>query len=177
LANAIPAKHDPNNMSARASALDPSSHTRRRLALNKRNASCARTSDTGFFFNAEVRASMACTMASMPVAAVTRGGTDRVKLPSSTAASGNRWGLTMPIFELVPVVTMEIGVTSLPVPAVVGTWTNGNRVPTHWSTPYKSGNVWVVVPCRKATTFATSMDDPPPNPRTPSTPAAASVAW
>ena len=68
---------------------------------------------------------MACTMASMPVAAVTWAGSPRVRSASSRARSGSRIGDTTPILVVAPVVMIAIWVTSEPVPAVVGTATIG----------------------------------------------------
>ena len=45
------------------------------------------------------------------------------------ATSGRSTGETTAIFSLLPVVTTEIGVTSEPVPAVVGTRSSGRRGP------------------------------------------------
>ena len=53
-----------------------------------------------------------------------------VRAGSRSAISGRIKGDTTPIFSLLPVVIIEIGVTSDPVPAVVGTNTNGRRGPT-----------------------------------------------
>ena len=44
-----------------------------------------------------------------------------VSAASRIAMSGSKIGDTTPILVVAPVVTIEIGVTSLPVPAVVGT--------------------------------------------------------
>ena len=46
----------------------------------------------------------------------------------------------MPVLLVAPVVTMEIGVTSEPVPAVVGTKMSGKRGACALPTPYKSDN-------------------------------------
>ncbi len=78
---------------------------------------------------------MACTMASMPVAAVTAGGRPRVRSASSNARSGSSRGETTPILVVSPVVMMAICVTSEPVPAVVGTWISGRRWPLALPTP------------------------------------------
>ena len=65
---------------------------------------------------------------------------------------------------------MDIGVTSDPVPAVVGTCIRGSRPPSSMSTPYmlsKSG--WEEEgddEARCATTLATSRELPPPKPIT-----------
>ena len=66
-------------------------------------------------------------MASMPVAAVTCGGRPSVSSGSRIAQSGSSRGETTPFFSVVGVVTMAIGVTSEPVPAVVGTSSSGRR--------------------------------------------------
>ena len=54
---------------------------------------------------------------------------------TSTAQSGRSFGATTPFFSVLGVVTMEIGVTSEPVPAVVGTRISGRRSPLARPTP------------------------------------------
>ena len=71
----------------------------------------------------------------MPVAAVTAGGRPSVSSGSSMAQSGRRRGETTPFFSVVGVVTMAIGVTSEPVPAVVGASRSGRRCPLAKPTP------------------------------------------
>ena len=66
---------------------------------------------------------------STPVAAVTWGGRPSVSSASSRATSGMRQADTTPCFTVAPVVTMEMGVTSEPVPAVVGIRISGSRGP------------------------------------------------
>ena len=78
---------------------------------------------------------MACTIASIPVAAVTWDGKPKVKLASSKAMSGKSTEETTPALVVSPVVTMAIGVTSEPVPAVVGINISGKRFPRMASTP------------------------------------------
>ena len=78
---------------------------------------------------------MAWTMASTPVAAVTAAGRPSVRSGSSSAMSGRSRGETTPILVCAPVVTMEIGVTSEPVPAVVGASKQGRRGPLALPTP------------------------------------------
>ena len=70
---------------------------------------------------------MACTMASMPVAAVMCAGKFWVKFASKIATSAYKTGDTMPVLVVSPVVIIEMGVTSEPVPAVVGTRMRGKR--------------------------------------------------
>ena len=48
------------------------------------------------------------------------------------AVSAYSTGETIPIFVVSPVVTMEIGVTSEPVPAVVGIKISGRRAVVTW---------------------------------------------
>ena len=86
---------------------------------------------------------MAWTMASMPVAAVTAGGRPSVSMGSSRAISGSSWGDTTPVLVVSPVVTMAMGVTSDPVPAVVGIWISGRRSPVTLPMPYISDSGWL----------------------------------
>ncbi|MCY1440385.1 hypothetical protein D9M71_566580 [compost metagenome] len=80
-----------------------------------------KASEMQFFLSLLVNDSIACTIASMPVIAVMAGGTPNVSVPSRSATSGSSRGDTTPFFSSFGVVRMEIGVTSEPVPAVVGT--------------------------------------------------------
>jgi hypothetical protein len=74
-------------------------------------------------------------MASMPVAAVTWAGKPSVNSGSRIAQSGSNLGETTPFFSVVGVVTIAIGVTSEPVPAVVGASNSGRRSPLARPTP------------------------------------------
>ena len=65
----------------------------------------------------------------MPVAAVVCAGSPIVKSGSKIAISGKIIAEETPFFSSSPTVIIEIGVTSEPVPAVVGTKTNGNLGP------------------------------------------------
>ena len=94
-----------------------------------RSAAKARASLMGLRWS-QVHASMAWHMASRPVAAVTRGGSDCVMRGSRKAASGIMQGEIYS--SLTPRVGWRMtatGVHSLPVPAVVGTAMNGTRAP------------------------------------------------
>ncbi len=122
-------------MPERASRFFPSVQAVRMLAESSASACLASWSEIGFFLFLLVKASMAWTMASMPVAAVTCGGRPSVSSGSSTAQSGRSFGATTPFFSVVGVVTIEIGVTSEPVPAVVGTRISGSRSPLARPTP------------------------------------------
>ena len=75
--------------------------------------------------------------------AVTAGGKPRVSAASSTATSGSSTGEDTPALVVSPVVMTATGVTSEPVPAVVGTSTRGSLPPVTWPTPYSSGSVCV----------------------------------
>src|SRR4030042_6793608 len=69
---------------------------------------------------------MAWVKASIPVKAVTEGGRPMVNLGSTMATSGKRKGVTIPFFNFSFVSDkIAMGVTSLPVPAVVGTRMTG----------------------------------------------------
>ena len=107
-------------------------------------------------------------MASTPVIAVIAGGKPSVRSASSTATSGSNTGEDTPALVVAPVVMTATGVTSEPVPAVVGTRIRGRREPLTWSTPYKAGRSWLPA-SSTATTFATSMELPPPTAMTAST--------
>ena len=74
-------------------------------------------------------------MASIPVAAVICAGKSLVKFASKMAISAYRIGETIPVLVVSPVVTMDIGVTSEPVPAVVGTSIKGRRGDFAFPTP------------------------------------------
>ena len=69
-------------------------------------------------------------------------------------------------FHYFSTVIIEIGVTSEPVPAVVGIKTKGSLGPLAFSTPQTSSKS-SFDPRIKATNFAISIDDPPPKPITP----------
>ena len=64
---------------------------------------------------------------------------------------------------------MDTGVTSDPVPAVVGTRTSGNRGPRALPTPQAVSRSWFD-PASRAASLATSMAEPPPKPTTPVAP-------
>ena len=62
-------------------------------------------------------------------------GRPTVKSGSKIAKSGKIIGEETPFFSSSPTVIIEIGVTSEPVPAVVGTKTSGKRGPFAFATP------------------------------------------
>ena len=84
--------------------------------------------------------------------------------------SGRMIALDTPRFSSSPTVMIETGVTSEPVPAVVGTSTSGRRGPFACATP-QAPSMSSPEPRRSAATFATSSDEPPPKPATPVAPA------
>ena len=61
---------------------------------------------------------------------------------------------------------IDTGVTSEPVPAVVGTKANGRRGPFAFATPHAFSKS-SFDPSINADNLATSIDDPPPKPMTP----------
>ena len=82
------------------------------------------------------------------------------------ARSGRITGEDTPRFSSPDTVMMETGVTSEPVPAVVGTNISGRRGPFALPTPQAS-SMSSPDPASNAASFATSIDDPPPNPTMP----------
>ena len=84
--------------------------------------------------------------------------------------SGRMMALDTPRFSSSPTVMIETGVTSEPVPAVVGASTRGRRGPFACATP-QAPSMSSPEPRRSAATFATSSDEPPPKPATPVAPA------
>ena len=73
-----------------------------------------------------MKVSMQCAMASMPVAAVSMGGSPSVRAGSSSAAFGTRCQLWKPSLRPSSTITMAPRATSLPGPAVVGTAISGS---------------------------------------------------
>ena len=118
------------------------------------------------FLFAEAYPSIACTIASIPVAAVVCAGKPLVNSGSKIAISGRIIGEETPFFSSSPTVIIEIGVTSEPVPAVVGTRTKGNLGPLAFETPHAS-SIFSFDPKIKEVNFATSIEEPPPKPITP----------
>ena len=79
-----------------------------------------------------VNASITCERASAPALAVRAGGQPSVSSGSHTAVCGMRWGLEMPtLLTRSGSVRTATGVTSDPVPAVVGRATTGSTGPGH----------------------------------------------
>ena len=93
-------------------------------------------------------------------------GSPIVKSGSKIAISGKIIADETPFFSSSPTVIIDMGVTSEPVPAVVGTKTNGNLGPFAFDTPQTS-SIFSFEPKIKADNLATSIEDPPPNPITP----------
>ena len=150
-----------------ASTFDPSKTAFSIEPLSNFNASIANIFDIGLLFLFDdAYPSIACTIASIPVAAVVLAGSPRVKSGSRTAKSGNIKDEETPFFSSSPTVIIDTGVTSEPVPAVVGINTNGKRGPFAFDTPQASSK-FSLEPIIKAANFATSIDDPPPKPTIP----------
>nr|WP_245566008.1 hypothetical protein [Thermocrispum municipale] len=118
--------------------------------------------------------SVACDNASMPVSASTAGGRKSSSDGSSTAASGTYSGLADA--RLCPsTVTMAYGVTSDPVPHVVGINTSGGRATGHVVGPTASAEL-PVLRVRNAINLAASRTEPPPTPTTTSALAERAIA-
>jgi hypothetical protein len=82
------------------------------------------------------KASMQCASASAPVCAVSTGGAPADSSGSTIAVCGMRCGLETPTLSVRSAsVTTATGVTSEPVPAVVGTATTGSTGPGTRSSP------------------------------------------
>ena len=113
---------------------------------------------------------MQCVSASMPVAAVVRGGIVSVNFGSKMATFGIRRGAKMTVFFLVAwMVTTPLRPTSLPVPAVVGMAIIGGTSFTILASPpiassYCARGIGCVTARR--TSLATSSGLPPPTPIT-----------
>lgn len=83
-----------------------------------------------------MKASIAWVMASAPAMAESEGGQVRVRSGSHIATCGMRCGLEMPTFMTRSVSDRTAtGVTSEPVPAVVGTAINGSTGPGTLNSP------------------------------------------
>jgi hypothetical protein len=115
-------------------------------------------------------------MASTPVAAVTIGGTETVRAGSTIAMSASISTLSVAtLFIVAGSVTSARVPTSLPVPAVVGTWASATRRLGARFGPEISDKV-LSLGASTATSFARSMALPPPKPITASAPAAFAAA-
>ena len=91
------------------------------------------------------------------------------------AISGRMTGDETPRFSSAATVMMETGVTSEPVPAVVGTRQSGRRGPRALPTPQASSSA-SVEPHSSAASLATSSEEPPPKPTIPVAPHARPAA-
>ena len=102
--------------------------------------------------------------------AVTLGGMVTVSFGSTKAATGKTWELTTPVLSLVSsAVTIDTGLTSEPVPDVVGTATTG-RAPLGFLSSGSSTMVYSQteppLTATSAIPLAESMALPPPSPTT-----------
>ena len=89
--------------------------------------------------------------------------------------SGRMTGEETPRFSSAPTVMIETGVTSEPVPAVVGTRQSGRRGPLALPTPQASSSA-SAEPHSSAASLATSSEEPPPKPTIPVAPHARPAA-
>src|SRR5690554_1813318 len=102
--------------------------------LPTKTRSCVNAADTGR--RVAVNASIAWVSASAPAIAVRDGGQVKVSSGSQIATSGIRYGLEIPIFRArVLSDRTATGVTSDPVPAVVGMAIRGIIGPGTFSSP------------------------------------------
>ncbi len=121
-----PAMRLPQAMSARASASAPSRNAATSEPPMSRIASSAIASPIGVRTRATIPA-IACASASMPVWAVASGGTECVRIGSTTASWARSAGEAMPALRAARGSVMTAPPeTSEPVPAVVGTATSGD---------------------------------------------------
>ena len=166
-ANALPASIDPSSIFDLAFILCPSNTAVLIDEPRNLSASIDNIFETGLLFEfIDVKASIAWTIASIPVDAVILAGKLIVNNGSKIARSGNINLEETPFFSLSSIVIIEIGVTSDPVPAVVGISTSGSLGPFALLTPHIVSICWFD-PRSKDTSFATSIDEPPPKPKTP----------
>src|SRR6478672_7193187 len=125
LASAMPPSRAHMAMSSRAPRSLPSAWAARRPAAARRSPSRARPSVSGFA-RTETNGSRHWVSASRPLAAVTGGGHDTVSSGSTSATRGIISGLRRLAFRRCPgTASTALAVTSAPVPAVVGTATQG----------------------------------------------------
>ncbi len=126
------ARRFPGSSTATANE-DPSSSTARSASTSENAFRPVKTGSTvshAGSSSAAVNDSTACTRASMPANAVTPRGAPRVSSGSTIAVVGTRWGLEIPTFvSRSGSDTTATGVTSDPVPAVVGMATRGSDGP------------------------------------------------
>ena len=112
-------------MFQRASMSLPSRVARSMCAQPRARPSSAMPSAGGLTAGA-MKVSMQCAIASMPVAAVSAGGSLSVSSGSSSAALGIRCQLWKPSLRPSSTIRIAPRATSLPVPAVVGTAISGS---------------------------------------------------
>ncbi|MCY1504170.1 hypothetical protein D9M68_383270 [compost metagenome] len=130
-----------------------------------RTAETAKVSETGLAFTFQI-ASSACDSASSPVDTVVPAGTESMSSGSTMAASGQVASRCSEYFFWLPASQMVAhGVTSLPVPAVVGTAISGLTLAGTKGLPVassatSSSNCPLAVPTIRA--LAVSMALPPP---------------
>ena len=139
------------------------------MAITSRAAATACVSEIGFEFTFQIDSSE-CESASRPAASVGPAGSETVSSGSTTAASGQVSFRCSEYFFITPGVrsqTVAHGVTSLPVPAVVGTAMSGftragvNGLPVARSCT-RSENLPLGVPTIRALAVSSAL--PPPMP-------------
>ena len=168
--NAAPAMSEPSARFVRASVSPPFAQATGRFAAISWMAFTANASLTGFFWM-DVYASMACVSASMPVVAVSFGGSEAVSAGSRMAACGTSlYEVNDSLACAFVSATTATSVTSLPVPAVVGTAMNGGRSAFNISEPCNVAKSTPLHANDAAAPFVVSMTEPPPMATKPSQP-------
>ena len=171
--NAAPAISEASARLVRASVSAPLRQAVGRFAAISSTAFAANASDTGFFWM-DVCASTAWVSASMPVVAVSFGGSDEVSAGSRMATCGTSLYEVNDSFACLCVsATTATSVTSLPVPAVVGTAMNGGRSAFRISEPCSVAKSTPSQASDAAAPFVVSMTEPPPMATNPSQPRSA----
>ena len=124
------------------------------------------------FAGSEKNPSRQCDNASIPVAAISRGGKVRARSGSQIATRGTRRGLRVPTAGLRGLsCRAATGELSLPVPTVVGMATSGATWrPIRSGLPCMSAAEAGPPPASAATNFAVSSTEPPPRATIPSQP-------
>src|SRR5690606_631947 len=161
---AMPAIDAPQATVVRASTSRPS----RKAGKSPRAtaaAACRLTASVKGVARRLVYDSTACTKASMPLKAVTRGGHERVSSGSTRAAAASQLQSRKLFFTLVSSsVNTALGVISAPAPAVVGTPTHGKGRGGSGAWPLKCRATGCSEKNKPAAALAVSSALPPPTP-------------
>jgi hypothetical protein len=179
LARAIPPSSPHSAMSVRAARSVPSAYAVRSPVAARRNPSAAHRSVNGLAIG-DTSGSRHWVSASSPLAAVTAGGQPTVSSGSTRATAGSIGRPRMlTLIRCSGTASTAFAVTSEPVPAVVGTATQGAVGPVT-GRPAPTTSRWSdgspPVPSRAATALPRSRTLPPPMATTTSAPSSLAVA-